>query len=241
MKKINYLLSFLVLLMVILTNCKEEVAVTGVTLTETFITLTVGETKSLTAIVLPENATRQKVTWKSDDSSVATVTKNGVVEAKSEGTTTIVVYAGNGNYTAQCLVNVEKIKEREPQFFRYYSHGGFSGLNENLTVYSDSTYYSISFTKFEPLEKITYQTQVRTSDQKWENLKTNFNLEIFKKIINGQSWVPLDGHDDYFFYTDVNSTYSICNGKNDENYKKMQDFFDSMYEQVKYFRNLAGY
>ena len=72
------------------------VNVTGVTLSETAASLTVGgETLTLTATVLPDDATDKTVTWTSSDPTVATVA-DGVVTAVAAGTATITATATNG-------------------------------------------------------------------------------------------------------------------------------------------------
>ncbi len=81
------------------------VYVTGVTLNKTSASLTVDNTLSLTATVSPSNATNKSVSWSSSNASVATVL-NGVVTAKSAGTTTITVTTADGGKTATCTVTV---------------------------------------------------------------------------------------------------------------------------------------
>ena len=90
------------------------VNVTGVNLNKTSTELTVGGNETLTATVLPDNATDKTVTWSSSDESVATVDNNGTVAAVGVGTATITVTATNGtdsaedDKTATCKVTVEK-------------------------------------------------------------------------------------------------------------------------------------
>lgn len=57
----------------------EPVAVTGVSLDESSLTLGIDETKKLTATIIPSNATDKKVTWSSSNEAVATVSSNGTV------------------------------------------------------------------------------------------------------------------------------------------------------------------
>ena len=82
------------------------VAVTGVTLNTGSITVNKGNTYTLTATVLPANASTQTVTWSTSDLSVATVA-NGVVTGASCGNATITVTTTDGSFTAQCAVAVE--------------------------------------------------------------------------------------------------------------------------------------
>lgn len=66
-------------------------------------TLKVKQTLQLSAVVEPK---KQTVTWKSSKSSVATVTKMGLVTAKKKGTTIITATAETGE-TAQFRVTVK--------------------------------------------------------------------------------------------------------------------------------------
>ena len=74
---------------------KDVVEVTGVTINEADFTLSVGETKALTATVKPDDATDKTVTWSSSDVAVATVSADGLVTAVAAGTAVITVKAGN--------------------------------------------------------------------------------------------------------------------------------------------------
>ena len=85
----------------------ETVAVTGITLDQTTLSLKEGDQATLTATVVPENATDKTISWKSSDENVATVT-DGVVKALSGGTATITVTANDGSgVSASCAVTVE--------------------------------------------------------------------------------------------------------------------------------------
>ena len=91
-------------------NCdivvKEKVVpVTSVTLDRATLTMTEGDTQTLSATVKPDNATDKTVTWTSSNTSVATV-DGGKVTAVAPGTATITAKAGDK--TATCAVTVEK-------------------------------------------------------------------------------------------------------------------------------------
>ena len=88
-------------------RCEVTVTVsaTGVTLSQTELSLVKGATATLTATVLPSDATNQKVRWSSNNTSVATV-ENGTVTAVSAGNATIAVTTEDGNHTATCEVTV---------------------------------------------------------------------------------------------------------------------------------------
>lgn len=81
----------------------ETVAVTEVKITSTVKEVTAGETITLTAEVLPENATSKTVTWTSDNNEVATV-KDGVVTGVKAGEATITANAGGKTATVKVTV-----------------------------------------------------------------------------------------------------------------------------------------
>jgi uncharacterized protein YjdB len=85
---------------------KKTISVTGVTLDEEILTIKKGESASLTATVLPADATNKAVTWSSDNPDVATVDDVGKITALSAGTATITVTTVDGSFTASCVVTV---------------------------------------------------------------------------------------------------------------------------------------
>ena len=87
----------------------EDVEVSSITLSETSLSLTAGDSATLTATVEPENATDKTVTWTSSNTDVATV-ENGTVKAVSAGSAVITAKAGEK--TAECTVTV---KAPEPE------------------------------------------------------------------------------------------------------------------------------
>ena len=85
------------------------VAVTGVSLNKSSMTLTEGGSETLTATVAPSNATNTGVSWSSSNTGVATV-NGGQVTAVKAGTATITVTTSDGGKTATCSVTVEAKK-----------------------------------------------------------------------------------------------------------------------------------
>ncbi|MBR4225292.1 MAG: Ig-like domain-containing protein [Candidatus Methanomethylophilaceae archaeon] len=93
-------------------SCKVTVIavatkVTGLTLSQSSLSLNTGDAATLTATVTPSDATNKKVIWKSENASVATV-DDGVVTAVSAGTATIVATSEDTGIKATCLVSVYK-------------------------------------------------------------------------------------------------------------------------------------
>jgi uncharacterized protein YjdB len=84
--------------------------VTGITLSQTTLSLTAGGSSTLTATVAPSDATNKTVSWTSSNTGVATVS-NGKITAKKVGTATITCTANDGSgKTATCKVTVKAVK-----------------------------------------------------------------------------------------------------------------------------------
>lgn len=81
-----------------------SIATTGVTLSQSSLTLNVGGSSTLTATVSPSNATNKTVTWTTSNASVATVS-GGKVTAVGPGTATITATTSGGQ-KATCTVTV---------------------------------------------------------------------------------------------------------------------------------------
>ena len=88
----------------------EKIAVTGVSLDKTAVSLLVNETAQLKATVAPADADNKRVTWTSSDNNVAEVSVTGVVTAKANGTATITAKTTDGGFTATCTVTVSSIE-----------------------------------------------------------------------------------------------------------------------------------
>ncbi len=92
----------------VLTSCEEKVAITGIAVDPTTLTLTeVGQTDTLTVTLAPANA-KEDIVWASSNTAVATVAGDGVtaiVTAVGKGTVKITATADN-IFTAECTVVV---------------------------------------------------------------------------------------------------------------------------------------
>ena len=104
------------------------VAVEKVEITSTETDVEVGETITLTAEVLPADATNKTVAWTSSDNTVATV-KDGVVTGVKAGETTITASAGGKNATVKVTVKAAA------------TSGGETGGETGTTTGFENTYW----------------------------------------------------------------------------------------------------
>ena len=69
----------------------EEIDVNSLIVTPTSVEIYVGDSKTISATVLPSSATNKRLTWTSGNSGVASVSSSGVIKGLRYGTTTVKV------------------------------------------------------------------------------------------------------------------------------------------------------
>ncbi len=84
----------------------QEIAVSGISLNKSELSLNFGKSERLLATVQPTNATLRRVTWSSDQPDIVSVDRNGVVMAMGVGSATVTATTEDGGYRAQCRVTV---------------------------------------------------------------------------------------------------------------------------------------
>lgn len=90
------------------TPTPSVVHVTGVTLDQSQLIMTVGDSTVLTARVAPDNATDKTIAWYAEDSKIAAVDGNGKITALAEGQTRITVVTRDGDHKALCDITIHK-------------------------------------------------------------------------------------------------------------------------------------
>lgn len=91
-------------------NVTVYVAVTGVTLSASKVTIPKGEKRILTATIAPADALNQELLWSTSDESIAKVDSvTGQVTGRAKGTAKITVTTADGNYTDSCIVEVVQL------------------------------------------------------------------------------------------------------------------------------------
>lgn len=91
-----------------------EVEVESVKVTVNKTELKVGETTTAKAVVTPDNATDQTVSWTTSDESVITVDKDGQITAKKTGKANVIATASNGKTDKVEITVVEEKTDPKP-------------------------------------------------------------------------------------------------------------------------------
>ena len=142
MRKLTFIIIALLAALVSFVSCDSDggvIPVTNVILDRIALSVSIGESETLTATVYPDNATDKTVIWKSSDESIATVS-DGKVTALKEGTVTITATAGEK--TATCLVAVWDPDTRKIPLTLQFTKGGTLEYTNYDPYFFDTLYYS---------------------------------------------------------------------------------------------------
>ena len=131
----------------------QTVAVTGVSLNTASGELTVGGQTTLTATVLPADASNKTVTWESSAPTVASVV-NGVVTALAPGSAKITVKTQDGNFTAEYSLAVKAATINLLTEYGYVDNTRLS--TGSGSEKSEAGYVTIGHTAPIPVDKTTY-------------------------------------------------------------------------------------
>ncbi len=88
----------------------NSISVSGIRLSKETLKLLIGKQKTLKAVISPENAENQNVSWSSSETDIATVSSNGTVTAQNEGKSIITALTEDGGFTAKCNVEVISVQ-----------------------------------------------------------------------------------------------------------------------------------
>ena len=90
-KRIAAMLCTAVLLFGLFASVATAAEATGVTVSTTSVTISVGQKTTVRSTLTPANSTTASRTWRSSDASIATVNQNGQITGKKVGTATVTV------------------------------------------------------------------------------------------------------------------------------------------------------
>ena len=120
----------------------DVVHVESVSLNQESVTLTEGETVQLVATVLPQNATNKNISWSATGNGIVSV-DDGLVEALSEGTSTVTVTTADGSKTAQCTVtvNAKSQKPADAVDLEYSTDDDLSKHGDNYVYFNNPEWW----------------------------------------------------------------------------------------------------
>lgn len=123
-----------------------SIAVTGVALNKSNETISVGESLQFSATVSPSTATNKKVSWKSGNEAIATVTSGGLVKGAGAGKTVITVTTVDGGKTATCNITVNNIQQKVGTPTASPASGGKIAIGSKITLSTQTTGANIYYT-----------------------------------------------------------------------------------------------
>lgn len=116
----------------------STIPVTGISITPSTLTLPyIGSSGSITASILPSNATNNHIIWHTSDASIVTVI-GGLVEAIGPGTAIITAETEEGNYTDSTTITVDNAIMSSDATLSDLTVGGvtISGFDPNVFNYT---------------------------------------------------------------------------------------------------------
>lgn len=85
-----------------------SVPVSGIVLNKSSDEVILGSKLTLTATVLPSNASDKTIVWSSSDNTIATINQSGEITTLKEGQVKLIATTNSGGYKAECTLNVIK-------------------------------------------------------------------------------------------------------------------------------------
>lgn len=195
-------------------KAEEAKLVTDIILSDTLLLLKSDSTKTITAIVLPDDADNKVVEWESSDEHVAMVSKDGKVTAYGEGECTIICRAtdGSGVYALCSVVvnNHEWVDLGLTSGTLWASHNIGASVPEQPGLY-------FAWGELEPKEEYTWQTY------KFGYPPSKYNAEDMLTILEeqddaasvlwGHGWRMPTRTDEEEIYEECTWTWEPLNGK----------------------------
>lgn len=178
------------------------IAVEGVEMDYTELSLRAGETYTLTATVLPKDAKDQTVTWGSLDETIATVT-DGQVTAVSKGQTKVWVKTNDGGFIDTCEVNV--LASLEGQIVTWNQVQSLDSLKEGTRVFfagdRDGENYIMGLYNYDVAKANIHGVEASFAENRHAVTANDAFAYTVHKV------------DDYYVFTDIDGDY-LCDYSN---------------------------
>ncbi len=142
------------------------IKVTGISVSGSKSTLTVGDSVKLKATVSPGNATKKSVSWKSSNTKVATVSTDGTVKAVGAGSATITCSSADGPSAKYSITVKGKPVTMKVTFSASCSTNNHVGNNWSKAFFINGKKVSSSTTiTVAAGETVTFKAQITENDK----------------------------------------------------------------------------
>ncbi|WP_344924118.1 carbohydrate-binding protein [Aquimarina addita] len=174
-------------------NGNTTVSVTGISVSPSNTSLSVGSTQQITATINPSGASNQNITWSSSNTSIATVSTDGLITAQAAGSATITATTADGNFTASTIVTVT-------------TSGATFVPDPNKTYYIDNPHHGLRIGANGAQDPFTTSTSVTGESVTWKITPSTTDGYYYIDCIGGGSRPRMRG--DNSAYTDMQATTS---------------------------------
>lgn len=186
------------------TPISSNVAVSGVSLSASTLSLDGGGTAILTATVSPSNANNKSITWSSDNNKVAMVDSNGKVTANTAGTANITATSNNG-VKATCKVTVTL--NIEYNVVRY-DQAGYVATTIWYAIIPSKYKMHYAYAKNQVITSGTAEKATETARRVNATFAINTQL-LGIPVINGSKVADMANVSGYDFYIEKNNNFKV--------------------------------
>lgn len=174
------------------------------------VTLEVGKSKNLFAVVTPSGNADQSVVWSSDNPTVATIDENGTVTALTVGAATISASTRDNSFSAQCTVVVQ-ISDFTVNLTPIGQWAGSKQYTVDITNHSSAGFYDFAlvFHTQNANSMIVYTKPVNQCSVDPSQTLT-VSITSYWLTLNPETsriWITVEGNDDSVAISDVSISY----------------------------------
>lgn len=141
----------------------------SISLNKKNVTMTAGSKVTLKVKSVKPKAASKKVTWKSSNKKVASVSSKGVVTAKKAGTVTITAKAAKGKAASKCKIKVKKAKKGKVLVAYFSATGTTEGVAKKVAKASGGKLYEIVPQKAYTSVDLNYNNDNCRANREMEN------------------------------------------------------------------------
>lgn len=167
----------------------KDIDITKVSVTPSSVRLKKGESETLEAKVYPSAAEGADIEWTTSNSSVASVSDDGVVTAAGEGTATISATANNGK-SGSAVVTVYTKKSKSSKKTTIINYYGYSPKQIGDSYTDDFVFYDSSYRYLTDSEvnALNYSDTQKAINEIYARNGHKFSSSYWTNYFNQFSW-----------------------------------------------------